>query len=1110
MKILLLTLVSALLLNVSYSQLNYTYYEGTFNKIPNFNSINPSKAGSANNVDIAVRNRDINYSVLWTGNMYITVEGDYTFETNSDDGSLFVLANKSNNQTVTVDNDGLHGTQVRSAKIHLTPGTYPVAIGYIQQGGGQTMEVYYSSNTGIARQRIPDAAFAPSGSTGGSTPTGGSASASGGLTYTYYEGNYSSVPDYRNQNVVKTGTTSNVNLGVRNRDSYYSIVWNGNITIPADGNYTFETKSDDGSKFVLAKSSSQTLVVNNDGLHGDQIVTSSIFLNAGTYPVSIAYFQAAGGQTMEVYWSSNSGISRQLIPDNAFTGGSAAPTTPTTPTAPVAPVAPTEPEPSTPSSPSTPSNESGGLTGSVNYYFSSSAGDDNRSSAQAQNPSTPWRTVAKANSIMNGVPAGGAILFKRGDVFEGGLNVTKGGVIVSSYGTGAKPVITGFATLGGWSQVASGIWEAPCAGQSLVNMVTVNNNLQVMGRWPNITEANKGFLRYEGHAGNSAIFDYNIPYVLDWRGADIVIRKNRWVIDKCLITGYSGNSFSYNSPSPMTPIDGFGYFIQNHPGTLDQFGEWYYNPNSKRLRMFFGNSSPNSFEVKASVVPVLLTVRSISNVVVDNINFNGSNDNAIEVSAGANNADIKNCNVNFAGLNAVMANYVNNFVFEDNTVNNTNNNAMYIAPFVNGSIIRNNVITNTGLYAGMGASNNDALQGIVMQGSNNQILNNTVENTGYNGIKLLGDNIVIKNNYINQFCLTTDDGGGVYASGENTKWGRQIIGNIILNGRGAHEGTDLDQDLAASGVYLDDKTANVDVLNNTIANMTENGIFVHNSHEINVSGNTIYNATRASVVMASDILEPNDPVRNVQFVNNILVAKKPSQLTTWLVTNKNDLWAYGNFDNNAYCRPADDNTTIATLLTDSWTVGNHTLAAWKSLYGKDGYSTKSPVSIPYNANPDDYIKLEFNPGGSPKTVALDGNYVDARYNRYNSTATVPAYSSLILFKITSGTTLMSTPTQATLSADANMEVARTSNEKLSVNVLPNPASERVQIAIKAPAGTKKASLSIFSISGVLVKTIPISLNSQNVGVDISTWKGGTYIINLKFDDQTITKQFIKL
>src|ERR1041384_5504699 len=83
----------------------------------------------------------------------------------------------------------------------------------------------------------------------------------------------------------------------------------------------------------------------------------------------------------------------------------------------------------------------------TNYYFSSTDGDDSRTSAQAQSSSTPWKTIAKLNSIFSSIQPGDQILFKRGDVFYGSINITKSGssgspIIFDAYGSGALPVIS--------------------------------------------------------------------------------------------------------------------------------------------------------------------------------------------------------------------------------------------------------------------------------------------------------------------------------------------------------------------------------------------------------------------------------------------------------------------------------------------------------------------------------------------------------------------------------------------------------------------------------------------------------------------------------------------
>ncbi|MGI4020897.1 MAG: right-handed parallel beta-helix repeat-containing protein [Janthinobacterium lividum] len=85
---------------------------------------------------------------------------------------------------------------------------------------------------------------------------------------------------------------------------------------------------------------------------------------------------------------------------------------------------------------------------SSTYYFSSSLGDDGRSSEQAKNLSTPWKTLDKLNSFSGNLHPGDLILFKKGDVWTGVTLETKcNGITFSNYGSGELPVIDGGANL---------------------------------------------------------------------------------------------------------------------------------------------------------------------------------------------------------------------------------------------------------------------------------------------------------------------------------------------------------------------------------------------------------------------------------------------------------------------------------------------------------------------------------------------------------------------------------------------------------------------------------------------------------------------------------------
>ena len=78
-------------------------------------------------------------------------------------------------------------------------------------------------------------------------------------------------------------------------------------------------------------------------------------------------------------------------------------------------------------------------------YYVSSIGNDSYTTTQAQNPSTPWKTVTGVNNHMSSFSAGDSILFARGETFSNvRLNITKSGTLnnpitFGAYGTGNKP-----------------------------------------------------------------------------------------------------------------------------------------------------------------------------------------------------------------------------------------------------------------------------------------------------------------------------------------------------------------------------------------------------------------------------------------------------------------------------------------------------------------------------------------------------------------------------------------------------------------------------------------------------------------------------------------------
>jgi len=171
----------------AFNGLNYKHYTftGTWNSLPDFNTLIPVATGNVPNVSIVGRVQNNNFAYLWEGFIQVPVSGTYYFRTASDDGSKLYLgtANSSSSPysysaTAIVNNDGLHGTTtVTSDGINLTAGlSYPIAISFYEQGGGEAMSISWRTpQTGTSYIAIPNSAFIQSVPAPGNLPASPSA-----------------------------------------------------------------------------------------------------------------------------------------------------------------------------------------------------------------------------------------------------------------------------------------------------------------------------------------------------------------------------------------------------------------------------------------------------------------------------------------------------------------------------------------------------------------------------------------------------------------------------------------------------------------------------------------------------------------------------------------------------------------------------------------------------------------------------------------------------------------------------------------------------------------------------------------------------------------------
>ncbi len=119
-----------------------------------------------------------------------------------------------------------------------------------------------------------------------------------GLRYSYYEGNWTQLPDFTSLQAMGKGIAASINLDVKKRIENYGVVFNGYVQVPETGVYKFSITSDDGSKLSIA---GKTLL--NDGLHGMEEKSVEIVLEKGLHPIEVQFFQQGGDDGLILEWN---------------------------------------------------------------------------------------------------------------------------------------------------------------------------------------------------------------------------------------------------------------------------------------------------------------------------------------------------------------------------------------------------------------------------------------------------------------------------------------------------------------------------------------------------------------------------------------------------------------------------------------------------------------------------------------------------------------------------------------------------------------------------------------------------------------------------------------
>jgi len=132
------------------SGLTYKSYSGTWRKLPDFDSLEPTSAGILSNglIDIRIAKKNEHYGIVFEGEILASKSGLYEFQVASDDGSRLMV-----DQKTVVEHDGLHGASTKKGTVQLTAGTHDIRVEYFAFGQPNSLKVRWTQ-PGLAEESL--------------------------------------------------------------------------------------------------------------------------------------------------------------------------------------------------------------------------------------------------------------------------------------------------------------------------------------------------------------------------------------------------------------------------------------------------------------------------------------------------------------------------------------------------------------------------------------------------------------------------------------------------------------------------------------------------------------------------------------------------------------------------------------------------------------------------------------------------------------------------------------------------------------------------------------------------------------------------------------------
>jgi hypothetical protein len=415
---------------------------------------------------------------------------------------------------------------------------------------------------------------------------------------------------------------------------------------------------------------------------------------------------------------------------------------------------------------------------------------------------TPWLTVAKVNATAG---TGDFVYFHTDCSWNEQLRPAGSNMYFGAYGTGAKPILTGFQTITLADQ-GGNIWSGTATNAPpYLNTVLVNGSLSRKARFPN-----SGYLNFLSGTVNY-IKTSTLTGTPDYTGYEAVVRTVAFITETMKITSQSLDTLRFQGVMNFTPVTTnnaeYNYFLQNKDSFLDTLGEYTFDSATKVLKVHYpsGGAAPT---VYYSNKDTLVYFKNKNSITFDGLELTGSNDKGIR-SDTSRNLSILNTTFNNHGKDAIYPRGSPQIILSKDTFTNCLNDGLFASHSSDTLTVDSCLARNIGMKEGMAASGNAAGVAFYSDSWKNTYTNNRVDSIGYIGISLEGLNSYAAYNYVTDYCMKKYDGGGIYMVNNNYGGGTvgsRITKNIIMRGQGYANCMGVYLDYGCEGVMVDSNT----------------------------------------------------------------------------------------------------------------------------------------------------------------------------------------------------------------------------------------------------------------------------------------------------------------